>query len=337
MSKPVTQGADDATDASPLTAVYELVRDDFAAANHLIPRLLTSDVHLVEEIGKHIVEAGGKRLRPLIVLLSGRACGLDGDNLIKLATVIEFLHTATLLHDDVVDKSDRRRGRATANAIWGNAPSVLVGDFLYSRAFELMVQLGDLEVLNILSSATNQIAEGEVLQLSNIGKLDLSEEDYRAVIRAKTALLFEASSHSAATLAGAEEQTRDGLQAFGMHFGMAYQLVDDVLDYTGDADALGKNVGDDLAEGKATLPLIHTMATGSADDADRVRRALAQRETSALADVVAAVERAGGVDYTRAVARGELSRAIDALDAVPDGEYRSALRTLADYAADRLT
>ncbi len=335
------------TQKNPLAGVYGLVAAEFEAVNALIPRLLTSDVHLVEEIGKHIVESGGKRLRPLIVLLAGRACGYasspgsggesdERERLIRLATVIEFLHTATLLHDDVVDHSARRRGKATANAIWGNAPSVLVGDFLYSRAFELMVQLGNLDVLQILSSATNLIAEGEVLQLSNIGNVDLSEEDYRAVIRAKTALLFEASAHSAACLAKTNEETRDALHRFGLRFGMAYQLVDDVLDYTGDAKELGKNVGDDLAEGKATLPLIFTMREGKSADADVVRSALRNRDTQRLADVVAAVEHSGGVDYTRAAARSELARAHDALSFLPDNEYAAALTALTDYAANRL-
>ncbi|MEP2613840.1 polyprenyl synthetase family protein, partial [Marinobacter alexandrii] len=240
--------------------IYDTVADDFSRVNELIIQRLSSDVPLVEKIAQYIIESGGKRLRPLLVLLSSQATGYAGNNHLKLAAVIEFLHTATLLHDDVVDTSDMRRGRSTANARWGNAPSVLVGDFLYARAFEMMVELESLPIMNVLSHATAVIAEGEVMQLMNVKNPDLTEEQYMKVIHNKTAMLFEAASHSGALLAGASQQQEKALQDYGKHLGLAFQLVDDVLDYRGDAETMGKNVGDDLAEGKATLPLIHAMA-----------------------------------------------------------------------------
>ena len=247
--------------------------DDFDAVNALIPRRLTSDVDLVEEIGRHIIDSGGKRLRPLLVLLSARCLGYNGTDHIKLAAIIEFLHTATLLHDDVVDRSDLRRGRATANHLWGNAPSVLVGDFLYSRAFQLMVELGRIDIISILSDATNVIAEGEVQQLANIGKADVSEAAYFDVIRAKTAMLFQAASQTAAVLVTRDEAHVTALRDYGLTLGLAYQLVDDWLDYAGDPAVMGKNAGDDLAEGKLTLPLIHTLRHGSSiRSKDRARR-----------------------------------------------------------------
>ena len=226
---------------------YQVVADDFAAVDGIIRKQLTSRVPLVEKIGDYITSAGGKRLRPLLVLLSGSALGHQGEQLRLLAAIIEFLHTSTLLHDDVVDMSGMRRGRSTANALWGNAPSVLVGDFLYARSFEMMVELDSMPVMRIISQATRVIAEGEVLQLSKVRDASTTEEIYMEVIRGKTAMLFEASTHSAATLAGASEQQREALRTFGDHLGIAFQLVDDLLDYQGDAETLGKNVGDDLA------------------------------------------------------------------------------------------
>lgn len=235
---------------------YRAVADDFSAVDEIIKKQLTSRVPLVSKIGDYITSAGGKRLRPLLVLLCGKALGREGDDLRLLAATIEFLHTATLLHDDVVDMSGMRRGRSTANALWGNAPSVLVGDFLYSRSFEMMVELGSMPVMQILSKATRVIAEGEVLQLSRVRDASTTEEVYMEVIRGKTAMLFEASTHSAAALAQATDEQREALRTFGDHLGVAFQLVDDLLDYKGDSQTLGKNVGDDLAEGKPTLPLI---------------------------------------------------------------------------------
>jgi octaprenyl-diphosphate synthase len=322
--------------ANVLESVYALVADDFAAANELIPRRLTSDVDLVEEIGQYIVESGGKRLRPLLVLLSARCCGYDATDHVKLAAIIEFLHTATLLHDDVVDRSVLRRGRATANATWGNAPSVLVGDFLYSRAFQLMVELGQMNIMGILSDATNTIAEGEVMQLANVGNCQISEAEYMEVIRCKTALLFQASTHTAAVLSSRDIAVHRALKNFGLHFGLAYQLVDDWLDYAGESEAMGKNVGDDLAEGKLTLPLIHALASASNGEAEWLKACISARSADSLPDVLAIVRRNGALEYTQAKARAESEAAIHCLEALPDNVYRNALDTLARFAISRL-
>jgi len=319
-----------------INAVYALVAEDFAAVNTLIPRRLTSDVGLVEEIGKHIIESGGKRLRPLLVLLSARCLRYNGDEHVKLAAIIEFLHTATLLHDDVVDRSDLRRGRATANHLWGNAPSVLVGDFLYSRAFQLMVELGRLDIISILSDATNVIAEGEVQQLANVGNPQISEANYFDVIRAKTAMLFQAASHTAAVLASHDEAHIAALQDYGLTLGLAYQLVDDWLDYAGDPAVMGKNAGDDLAEGKMTLPLIHTLSHGSSIDRQIVRDAIETRSRAALAEVVVAVKRCGALDRTRRDAEIQSQRAIDLLKDLPRGVHHDALVDLARFCVARL-
>ncbi len=327
----------DAARHGALAPVYALVARDFAAVNELIPRQLTSDVSLVEEIGHYIVDSGGKRLRPLLVLLGARACGYDGSAHIRLATIIEFLHTATLLHDDVVDRSDLRRGRATANATWGNAPSVLVGDFLYSRAFQLMVELENMDIMAILSDATNTIAEGEVMQLANIGNVALSEAEYLRVIRCKTALLFQAAAHTAGVLGSDDPDEINALKQFGVHFGMAYQLVDDYLDYAGDAKVMGKNVGDDLAEGKLTLPLIHALACSRPADAGLIREAIMARSAERLDDVLAIVRRSGALDYVQQAARQEGEHARASLGALPDNEYRDALENLADYSTARLS
>lgn len=314
---------------------YDAVLDDFAAVNAFIPRQLTSDVNLVEEIGTYIVESGGKRLRPLLVLLGANCCGAGDDRRIALAAIIEFLHTATLLHDDVVDHSGLRRGRVTANAVWGNAPSVLVGDFLYSRAFQLMVELGDLGVMRILADATNVIAEGEVMQLSGIGRLDLDEARYMDTIRCKTAMLFQAASHTAAVLVGADRRRQEALRDYGLELGLAFQLVDDALDYAGDTDRLGKNVGDDLAEGKLTLPLIHALREGDAAAAGTVREAVEARRADAFAAVRNAVRRSGSIDYTLARADGCIGRARRCLELLPDNRFRDALSALADFAVAR--
>ena len=326
------------SEATPdIAAVYNLVATDFGAVNDLIPRQLTSDVALVEKIGHYIVESGGKRLRPLLVLLTANCLGYRGHDHVKLAAIIEFLHTATLLHDDVVDTSDLRRGRATANALWGNAPSVLVGDFLYSRAFQLMVELNRMDIIAILSDATNIIAQGEVDQLDRVGDVNLSEATYMEVIRAKTAMLFQAASHTAAVLVSNDASHIAALRDYGLTLGLAYQLVDDWLDYAGDAEVMGKNVGDDLAEGKVTLPLIQTMSCGSPADADLVSNAITQRSADRFVEVVGAVRRSGALDYTHAKATQAAKDAINLLDDVPDGAHRQALITLAEFCVSRLS
>ncbi|ANI13357.1 MULTISPECIES: polyprenyl synthetase family protein [Pseudomonas] len=316
-------------------AFYRVVADDFTAVDGIIRRQLSSRVPLVEKIGDYIISAGGKRLRPLLVLLSGKALGYSGDDLRLLAATIEFLHTSTLLHDDVVDASGLRRGRATANAQWGNAPSVLVGDFLYARSFEMMVELGSMPVMRIISQATRVIAEGEVLQLTKVRDASTTEETYMEVIRGKTAMLFEASTHSAAAIAGATAEQAEALRQFGDALGIAFQLVDDLLDYRGDASTLGKNVGDDLAEGKPTLPLIATMRDGTPEQALLVRKAIQQGGSQDLEGIRAAVEAAGALDYTAKLAREYAARAIDCLKALPDNEYRDALIELSEFAVAR--
>ena len=314
---------------------YDVVVDDFHAVNALIPTQLTSDVRLVEEIGRYIVESGGKRLRPLLVLLTARCCGVEGAEPVTLASIIEFLHTATLLHDDVVDRSDLRRGRATVNQLWGNAPSVLVGDFLYSRAFQMMVELGDMEIMGILSNATNTIAEGEVMQLAGIGEVDMSEGRYMEVIRCKTAMLFQAASHTAAVLANRPPPVVSALRDFGLNVGLAFQLVDDALDYSGETATLGKNVGDDLAEGKITLPLIAAMRLGSAHQAELVRSAVRARAPDRFDAVSGAVNESGALEYTLARAREASDQALACLHLLPDNAYRQALEQLARFASAR--
>jgi octaprenyl-diphosphate synthase len=319
-----------------IRAIYALVDEDFAAVNALIPRRLTSDVDLVEQIGRYIVESGGKRLRPLLVLLGARALGYRGSDHVKLAAIIEFLHTATLLHDDVVDRSDLRRGRATANHLWGNAPSVLVGDFLYSRAFQLMVELDRIDIIAILSDATNVIAEGEVQQLANVGDADIDEARYFGVIRAKTAMLFQAASHTAAVLASRDDRHIVALRDYGLTLGLAYQLVDDWLDYAGDPAVMGKNAGDDLAEGKVTLPLIHALRHGTSTERQLIRTAIAAKSNAALTDILVAVQRCGALDRTRADAEQQVDRAIELLEPLPPGRYRDALAELARFCVARL-
>lgn len=316
-------------------AFYRVVADDFTAVDGIIRRQLASRVPLVEKIGDYITSAGGKRLRPLLVLLAGNALGARGERLELLAATIEFLHTATLLHDDVVDKSGLRRGRATANALWGNAPSVLVGDFLYARSFEMLVELGELPVMQVLANATRVIAEGEVLQLSKVRDASTTEDIYMEVIRGKTAMLFEASTHSAALLAGASAEQAAALRTFGDALGVAFQLVDDLLDYRGDAATLGKNVGDDLAEGKPTLPLIHAMRAGTPEQAQLVRDAIQKGGIENLEAILAAVEASGALDYTAQKARDFAARAIASLEALPASEYRDALVELTEFAVAR--
>lgn len=315
--------------------IYDTVANDFSRVNELIIQRLSSDVPMVEKIAQYIIESGGKRLRPLLVLLASRAAGYSDNNHLKLAAIIEFLHTATLLHDDVVDTSDMRRGRGTANARWGNAPSVLVGDFLYARAFEMMVELESLPIMKVLSNATAVIAEGEVMQLMNVKNPDVTEDQYMQVIHNKTAMLFEASSHSGALLAGASSAQEIALKHYGKHLGLAFQLVDDILDYRGNAEAMGKNVGDDLAEGKTTLPLIYAMANSKNEDKQLIRRAIRKGGLDSLQAVLAIVGATGALDYTMAKAKEQAQQAKNCLRALPTNKHSNALNLLTDIAVAR--
>lgn len=315
--------------------IYDTVADDFGLVNQLIIDRLSSHVPLVEKIAQYIVESGGKRMRPLLVLLTARALNHQGEDHLKLAAVIEFLHTATLLHDDVVDTSDLRRGRATANARWGNAPSVLVGDFLYSRAFQMMVELESMAIMNVLSSATAVIAEGEVLQLMNVKNPDITEANYMDVIRSKTAMLFQAASHSGAILSGADEHTEAALRDYGLHLGLAFQLVDDVLDYRSSAEEMGKNVGDDLAEGKPTLPLLKAMEHGNEEERQLIRQAIRQGGLEQLERICSIVETTGALDYTMQLAKDHVDKAKSCLTCLPESPHRESLFGLAELAVAR--
>ncbi|WP_066014160.1 octaprenyl diphosphate synthase [Endozoicomonas atrinae] len=321
----------DKQQASFQTAVH----DDFRRVNECIHEQLHSDVALVSKIGEYIIKSGGKRLRPLLVLLTARACGYNDYNHVPLAAIIEFLHTASLLHDDVVDESDLRRGKDTANALWGNAPSVLVGDFLYSRAFQMMVGLENFKLLHILADATNVIAEGEVMQLMNIHDADVTEDDYMEVIRCKTAMLFQASSQTAAVLSKASPELESDMANYGNYLGIAFQLVDDLLDYEGDAETMGKNLGDDLAEGKPTLPLIYTLKHGTSEQKALVKEAIEQGGRENIEAVVEAVRSCGALKYTAAKAQEYAAKAKRCLNLLPEGEYRSAMADLADFAVAR--
>lgn len=314
-----------------------VVESDFLAVNDFIIDQLYSQVDLVENIGHYIVEAGGKRMRPLLVLLAARACNTDTDKHVPMAAVIEFIHTATLLHDDVVDMSTLRRGRPTVNAEWNNPSSVLVGDFIYSRAFQILVQIGDMRIMEIMADTTNKIAEGEVLQLIAKSNPNSSEADYMRVIENKTAILFQAAAQSGAMLAGAGADFEDAFRRYGRHLGIAFQLVDDVLDYAGDTEKLGKNVGDDLAEGKPTLPLIYTMANGDEATRQLISQSLLADELDSrtLQDVIDIVGSSGALDYTRQLAEQEASAARECLQALPESKYRTALLDLVDFAVDR--
>jgi len=318
-----------------LHAIQALAREDMAAVDALIRRRLASDVALVNQVAEYIVGAGGKRLRPMLLLLAARALGHRGPDAHQLAAVVEFIHTATLLHDDVVDESDLRRGRRTANAVFGNAASVLVGDFLYSRSFQLMVELDRTEVMRILADTTNRIAEGEVLQLLHVRNPDTDEAAYLRVVERKTAVLFAAATRLGALLAGADAATCDAMHEYGLNLGYAFQIADDVLDYAADAEALGKNLGDDLAEGKATLPLIHAITHSDDATRARLRDAVEHGDVAAMPHVVAAIRATGGLDYSRDKAREFADAAMRALDGLPGNDATAALRGLAVHAVER--
>jgi octaprenyl-diphosphate synthase len=285
------------------------------------------------------VDAGGKRLRPMLVLLTARACGVKSDQHINMAAVIEFIHTATLLHDDVVDMSTLRRGRPTVNAQWNNPSSVLVGDFIYSRAFQVLVKIGDMRIMEIMADTTNKIAEGEVLQLISKSNPNSTEELYMQVIQNKTAILFEAAAKSGAMLSGADQKSVSAMAEFGLQLGLAFQLIDDALDYIGDADELGKNVGDDLAEGKSTLPLIYTMAHGSSADRNLIQQSLRAESLTPqqLQEVIALVKNSGALEYTQELASTKTTAAVKALEALPNSEYKTALKDLVEFSLNRKT
>ncbi len=312
-----------------------LVADEMAAVNREIQQRLASDVVLVNQLGAYIINSGGKRLRPLLVLLAGRAFDYTDADLAKLAAIIEFIHTATLLHDDVVDASALRRGNATANAVWGNEASVLVGDFLYSRSFEMMVELDDMRIMDILASATNTIAQGEVMQLMHCNDPDTTEQQYMEVIYNKTAKLFEAATRLGAVISGQSAEMEKGMADYGKYLGTAFQLVDDMLDYTGGDDTLGKNTGDDLAEGKPTLPLIHAMRHGTADHKKMIRGAIENGGRENFDSIVDAIESTGSLEYTARQAEAQAELARKALIPAPESAFKQALLDLTYYSIRR--
>ena len=317
--------------------VNQLAAADMRAVDELIRESLKSDVALVSQVSEHIVTSGGKRLRPLIVLLAARALGYTGRHHVHCAAIIEFIHTATLLHDDVVDSSARRRGRDTANTVFGNQASVLVGDFLYSRAFQMMVSVGRMRVMQILADATNTIAAGEVMQLMNVHDPDVSEDSYRQVIYRKTARLFEAGAQIAAVLANRDAADEAAMVRYGQNLGTAFQLIDDALDYDAMPDELGKNLGDDLAEGKTTLPLIYAMENGSDSEREMIRSAIETDGLPRLRDIQSVIESTGALRYTSARAQEAADAAIDALSGVPESEYKQAMIAIAEFAVKRRT
>jgi octaprenyl-diphosphate synthase len=313
----------------------ELVAADFDRVNTCIIDQLYSRVPLVENIGHYIIDAGGKRLRPMLVLLASGALEYRGSDHIQLAAVIEFLHTATLLHDDVVDVSNLRRGRPTANAEFGNAPSVLVGDFIYSRAFQMLVGLGDMGIMRLISDTTNTIAEGEVLQLTKAGDPDTDLEAYLQVITTKTAVLFGAATRGSALLANADADIAEQLYQYGLNLGIAFQLIDDVLDYSGNPEEMGKNLGDDLAEGKPTLPLIRTMQVGTPEQIDRVKNAIVNKDASQLEQIAIDVKACGALDFTYDMAVKYSEKALANLGTLPSNKYTEQMARLAKLAVER--
>lgn len=318
-----------------LKTLLSPIADDLRGVDAVILERLTSEVALINQIGGYIIGAGGKRLRPALVLLTARALGAKDDRPLLLAAVVEFIHTATLLHDDVVDHSDLRRGRKTANAVWGNEGAVLSGDFLYSRAFQMMVDAGRPQVMRVMADTTNAIAEGEVLQLMNQGNPDVDEARYLRVIELKTAVLFRAAARLGAIAAGATAEEEARVADYGYSLGIAYQLIDDVLDYTADPEVSGKAVGNDLSEGKPTLPLIHAMRTGTADEAALISSALKDHRADQLEEILRIVERREAIPYTRALAEAHASRAMQAVSELKDSTHRSSLLELARFVVSR--
>ena len=315
--------------------IKSLIAEDMKRVDLVIRDRLESGVVLIRQVADYIIGSGGKRLRPALVILSAGACGYAGRNHYDLAAVVEFIHTATLLHDDVVDDSRMRRGRATANSTFGNAAAVLVGDFLYSRAFQMMVEVQNMRVMEVLADATNTIAEGEVMQLLHVHNADVNEQDYLRVIRSKTAKLFEAAGRLGAILAGGAPAREQALADYGMHLGTAFQLVDDILDYSGDLAQTGKNLGDDLAEGKTTLPMIFAMRHGSAEQGAMIRNALITGGRSDFEPVLKTMRETGALEYTREQAERCARAAREAIAVLPDSKYRDSLLELATFAVTR--
>lgn len=318
-----------------LKPLIKPIEAEMQTVDRLIRARLNSDVVLIRRLADYIINSGGKRLRPAVVLLVARANGYEGDQHTLLAAIIEFIHTATLLHDDVVDVSETRRGQDTANAVWGNSASVLTGDFLYSRAFQMMVELDRAEIMSVLADATNRIAEGEVLQLLNCHNPDVSEDAYMEVVDRKTASLFAAGCRLGAVLANAPAARCDAMETFGRHLGVAFQVIDDALDYDADAEELGKNIGDDLAEGKTTLPLIRALASEQPEHARAVRHAIESGGSAELALVRDAIETTEAMAYTASRAEGEARSAVQALDGLPESPYKAALSELSQFAVQR--
>jgi octaprenyl-diphosphate synthase len=316
-------------------SIKNLTSFEAKAVDQLIINELTSDVILINQVGHYIVGSGGKRLRPMLLLLAAKALGGASDNHLILAAVIEFIHTATLLHDDVVDDSELRRGKESANAVWGNAASVLVGDYLYSSAFEMMVRTGNMRVMEILSKTTTAIAEGEVLQLLNCNNPETTEAKYLEVIARKTAILFSAATKLAAVIAEASAEIEEGLAQYGQHLGIAFQLIDDALDYKATKEELGKNLGDDLAEGKPTLPLIYAIQNGTESEAGIIIDAIKNGNRDVFNEVYAVVQRTKAIDYTEQRADEEAQKAITALNVLPDSKYKEALTLLAKFSVQR--
>ena len=312
-----------------------LTANDMTRVNQVITDHLASDIVLINQLSQHIILSGGKRLRPMLVILAARACGYHGDKDALLAAVVEFIHTATLLHDDVVDDSDMRRGQETASSIWGNEAAVLVGDYLYSRAFQMMVKAESMEIMRLLADTTNTIAQGEVQQLLNVNDAETTEANYLNVIYGKTACLFEAATHIGAILAGSDQDTRRCFLDYGRHLGIAFQLIDDALDYTSSTDELGKNVGDDLAEGKPTLPLIYIMQNGTDEQKSLVRKAIEDGNAEDFQAIHAAIQQSGALDYTLSAARQQADLARQAIAGNRDSVSQQALLFLADYAVER--
>ncbi len=321
--------------ANPLAELLAPAAADMVAVNTLIERRLHSTVATIDQLSGYIIHSGGKRLRPVMAVLAARACGYSGDRHCLLAAIVEFIHTATLLHDDVVDESDLRRGRQTANSRFGNGLSVLVGDFLYSRSFEMMVELGSPAVMDVLATATNQISEGEVLQYLNRRNVDSTPEQCLAIARSKTATLFEAAARCGALLAGQDAAVQQALGDYGLHFGLAYQLADDLLDYRGDVARIGKNLGDDLAEGSPTLPLAYALQKADARQAAVLRAALDADSEPNFAAVLAVIESTGAIAYTAGLAQTYAGRAEAALAGLPDSPARAALLGLARFSVSR--